>query len=297
MRAAIRSVLALGVVAVIGALDADVTPRLLFAPLYSIVVALAAWQVGLRSAIIVALAAGVARFISDVTWHGADSIAIWNGVVWAAMLLVLARFVAWGRARKEDIGSLENRVGELIQIEHSFARTDPLTSLCNRRAFIDAVQQAEARSRRSGGALAVARLDIDGFRALNEKYSRADGDQLLRAIATSLSLTTRMGDLAARLENDEFAILLYGCGPEDARRVGLRLVAEIADLGHAYPEARVTASIGIACFTAPGPDPDEMMRLAGTALLRARESGGNTVVIEREWTAGKPARAAPQSRK
>ena len=49
-------------------------------------------------------------------------------------------------------------------------------------------------------------------------------------------------DLAARLENDEFAILLYGCSPDDAQRVGRRLVAEVAELGRAYPEALVTAS-------------------------------------------------------
>ena len=286
MPSVIRSVLALGAIVIIGALDANVGPRLVFAPFYALVVALAAWHTGLRPGIVVAAAAGVARLISDLAWHDAGAITIWNGLAWTAVFVSLAWFIAWGRARREEIASLESRVGELIQIEHNFARTDPLTSLCNRRAFIDALQQAEARSRRSGGALAVARLDVDGFRRLNDTYSRADGDQLLRGIATSLSLTTRMGDLAARLENDEFAILLYGCGPDDAQRVGQRLVAEVAELGRAYPEARVTASIGVACFASPGPDPDEMMRLAGLALHRAQEDGGNTVLIEREWTPG-----------
>jgi diguanylate cyclase (GGDEF)-like protein len=277
-----RTALAVGAVAVIGGLDAAAGPRLALAAFYVVPIALVAWHAGLRHATIVALAAGVARLASELAWHEPDAVAMWNGVAWTAVFLGLARFAAWGRARREEVAALETRVGELIQIEHSFARTDPLTSLCNRRAFIDALQQAEARSRRSGGALAVARLDIDGFRDLNETYSRADGDQLLRAIATSLSLTTRMGDLASRLENDEFAVLLYGCGPEDAQRVGQRLVAEVAELGRAYPEARVTASIGVACFTSPGPDPDEMMRLAGAALRRTREDGGNAVLVERE---------------
>jgi diguanylate cyclase (GGDEF)-like protein len=288
MPAVVQTLLALGAVALVGGLDAWVEARLAFAPFYAVAVAVVAWRSGQRFALVVAAAAGVARFTSELTWHGLDLFAIWNGFAWTVLLVLLARFVAWGRARREEVGTLEHRVGELIQIEHSFARTDPLTSLCNRRAFVDALQQAEARSRRSGGALAVARLDVDGFRALNETYSRADGDQLLRAIATSLSLTTRMGDLAARLDNDEFAILLYGCGPEDAQRVGRRLVTEVAELGRAYPEARVSASIGIACFRSPGPDPDEMMRLAGAALLRARENGGNTVLVEREWTPNEP---------
>jgi diguanylate cyclase (GGDEF)-like protein len=103
-----------------------------------------------------------------------------------------------------------------------------------------------------------------------------------------LSLITRMGDLAARLENDEFAILLYGCSPDDAQRVGQRIVAEVAELSRAYPESKVTASIGVACFTAPGPDPDEMMRIAGSALRRVRAAGGNGVAVEREWKSGVP---------
>ena len=176
--------------------------------------------------------------------------------------------------------ALESRVNELIQIERSFARTDPLTSLCNRRAFVDALQKAEARGRRTGERLAVARLDVDGFKALNETYSRNEGDQLLRAVSTSLSLTTRMGDLAARLDGDEFALLLYNCAPDNALKIGQRLVDEVAELGRAYPDARVTASVGMACFAASGPDPDEMMRLAGSALHQARHKGGNAVVIE-----------------
>ncbi len=291
MSSVIRLALAVISIACIGGLDAIVTPRLAFAPSYAPIVAVAAWYLGRSQGTAVATAAALARFASELSWYRLDATVIWNACVWAVLLVALARLVAWGRERRSEVGALEGRVTELVQIEHSFARTDPLTSLCNRRAFVDALQQAEARSRRSGGALAVARLDIDAFGRLNQIYSRADGDQLLRAVSTSLSLTTRMGDLAARLDNDEFAILLYGCGPEDAQRVGQRLVSEVAELGRSYPEARVTTSIGVACFTSNGPDPDEMMRLAGSALRRAQEHGGDTVIVEREWAAAEERRA------
>jgi diguanylate cyclase (GGDEF)-like protein len=284
MPAALPIVLALGALIVVGILDANVAPRGTFAPLYLLIVGGAAFRVGTRAGVVVAVAAAVARVASELAWHPPDALTVLTGVLWLAVLVGLALFAGRAREGRQTVTALEGRIEELVQIEHSYARTDPLTSLCNRRAFIDALQQAEARSRRSGGALAVARLDVDNFRGLNETYSRADGDQLLRGVATSLSLTTRMGDLAARLENDEFAILLYGCGPEDAQRVGQRLVAEVAELGRTYPEARTTASVGIACFASPGPDPDEMMRLAGAALRRARHSGGNSVIVEREWT-------------
>ena len=281
-------------VAGIAVLDTLVSARLPFSILYFAPVVAAAWYGDRNHGLVVAVVAIVARFITDIHWNGIDGLALAQAVMWGLALLVVPRLTAWGHARREEVTSLEARINELLQIERSFARTDPLTSLCNRRAFIDALQKAEARGRRTGERLGVVRLDVDGFKALNDAYSRTEGDQLLRAVATSLSLTTRMGDLAARLENDEFALLLYSCAPDDAQKIGQRLVDEVAELGRAYPNSRVTASVGMACFTASGPDPDEMMRLAGTALRQARHRGGNTVVIEtseaiaREMSASKP---------
>ena len=78
---------------------------------------------------------------------------------------------------------------------------------------VSASRPSAPRSRRGGGSLGVARLDLDNFRALNETYSRADGDQLLRAVATSLSLTTRMGDLAARYPIVAWKVYTHAGGP------------------------------------------------------------------------------------
>jgi diguanylate cyclase (GGDEF)-like protein len=279
MPPSIRTLGAIALVAGIGVLDAVVSARLPFSILYFAAVIAAAWYGGRAHGIVVAIAATAARLASDIHWNGVDQISIGSAVIWGAAFLFTPRFTAWAHGRREEVINLEGRVNELIQIERSFARTDPLTSLCNRRAFIDALQKAEARGRRTGERLAVARLDVDGFKALNETYSRNEGDQLLRAISTSLSLTTRMGDLAARLEGDEFALLLYNCAPDNALKIGQRLVDEVGELGRAYPNSRVTASVGMACFTASGPDPDEMMRLAGAALQRARRTG-NVVIVE-----------------
>jgi diguanylate cyclase (GGDEF)-like protein len=280
MPPAIRTAGAIAVVAGIGVLDAVVSSRLPFSILYFLPVMGAAWYANRTYGVIVAIAAIAARLITDIHWNGLDQLTLTQAFLWGCALIMAPRVTAWARARHEEVTALEGRINELLQIERSFARTDPLTSLCNRRAFIDALQKAEARGRRTGERLAVARLDVDGFKSLNDSYSRNEGDQLLRAVATSLSLTTRMGDLAARLEGDEFALLLYNCAPDSALKIGQRLVDEVAELGRAYPNARVTGSVGMACFTASGPDPDEMMRLAGAALRRARQGGGNAVIVE-----------------
>jgi diguanylate cyclase (GGDEF)-like protein len=267
-------------VAGIGVLDAAISPRLPLSILYFVPVIGSAWYANRNHGLVVAAVATAARFITDIQWNGIDQLAVVQALLWGCAFVVATPLTARAHGRREEVKALEGRINELLQIERSFARTDPLTSLCNRRAFIDALQKAEARGRRTGERLAVARLDVDGFKSLNDSYSRIEGDQLLRAIATSLSLTTRMGDLAARLENDEFALLLYNCAPDHAHKIGQRLVDEIAELGRAYPRTRVTASVGMACFTASGPDPDEMMRLAGAALRHARRDGGNTVIVE-----------------
>jgi diguanylate cyclase (GGDEF)-like protein len=281
----IRTIAAIALVAGLGVLDGVVSSRLPFSILYFAPVIAIAWFGSRTGGLLVAIAAVAARVVSDAHWNGIDELTIAEGLLWGGALLVMPGVVATARTKRDDVSVLEGRINELIQVERSFARTDPLTSLCNRRAFIDALQKAEARGRRTGERLAVARLDIDGFKALNDAYSRNEGDQLLRAISTSLSLTTRMGDLAARLENDEFALLLYSCPPDAARKIGQRLVDEVAELGRAYPNARVTACVGMACFVASGPDPDEMMRRAGGALHRARRDGGNMVIVE---TADRP---------
>jgi len=280
MPLSVRTAGAIALVAGLGVLDAVVSPRLPFSILYFVPVMAAAWFGNRAHGFAVAVAAIGARAGADVGWHGFDQLTALQLVTWGAALLVACALTAWARSLRGDVNALEDRINELLQIERSFARTDPLTSLCNRRAFVDALQKAEARGRRTGERLAVARLDIDGFKTLNDAYSRNEGDQLLRAVATSLSLTTRMGDLAARHENDEFALLLYSCSPDHAQKVGRRVVDEVAELGRAYPDARVSASVGMACFTAPGPDPDEMMRLAGAALRQARHTGGNAVIVE-----------------
>ena len=280
MPLSVRTAGAIALVAGLGVLDAVVSPRLPFSILYFVPVMAAAWFGNRAHGFVVAVAAIGTRAGADVGWNGFDQLSAMQLVTWGAALVVASALTAWAHSLREDVNALEDRNNELLQIERSFARTDPLTALCNRRAFVDALQGAEARGRRTGERLAVARLDIDGFKTLNDAYSRNEGDQLLRAVATSLALTTRMGDLAARLENDEFALLLYSCSPDHAQKIGRRVVDEVAELGRAYLNARVTASVGMACFTAPGPDPDEMMRLAGGALRQARQTGGNAVVVE-----------------
>jgi diguanylate cyclase (GGDEF)-like protein len=154
------------------------------------------------------------------------------------------------------------------------ARHDALTSLPNRTLFLDRVEQAVHRAQRSGSALAVLFLDLDGFKGVNDRFGHAEGDELLKIVAARLVGCVRAVDSVARLGGDEFAVLLEGV--EDVSELDVlcqRLLAalrrEIRVLGH---EVVVGASIGVA-LGALDDDAAGLLRNADMAMYRAKALG------------------------
>ncbi|HEX8409603.1 MAG TPA: EAL domain-containing protein [Thermoanaerobaculia bacterium] len=155
---------------------------------------------------------------------------------------------------------------------------DALTGLPNRMLFDDRLAQALAHSRRRGArGLAIMCLDLDRFKTINETLGHGAGDELLRAVASSLSATLREEDTVARLGGDEFLFLLPEVDDvEDAARVARKILtvleAPFSVHGH---ELHLTASVGIAMFPLDGDDAETLIRNADTALYRAKKQGGN----------------------
>jgi diguanylate cyclase (GGDEF)-like protein len=163
--------------------------------------------------------------------------------------------------------AMANEMGRL-------ARHDALTSLPNRTLFHDRVEQAVHRAQRSGAALAVLFLDLDGFKGVNDRFGHAEGDELLKIVAARLVGCVRAVDSVARLGGDEFAVLLEGV--EDVGELDVlcqRLLAalrrEIRVLGH---EVVVGASIGVA-LGASDDDAASLLRNADMAMYRAKALG------------------------
>ncbi len=157
---------------------------------------------------------------------------------------------------------------------------DDLTQLANRSLFLDRLDQARLRSRRTGSAIAVMFIDLDDFKAVNDGLGHAAGDTLLCAVSGRLSECLRPSDTIARLGGDEFAVLLDGVADvAEVMTIAQRLL-EVLQLPVEIDELSVTvpASVGIA-IAEQGHAHTNLMRDADIALYRAKEQGKNRIAL------------------
>ena len=155
---------------------------------------------------------------------------------------------------------------------------DTLTTLPNRAAFDQALNQAIAQAQSSNKRLAVLFVDLDHFKQVNDTYGHKGGDRLLQAVATRLGSTVRQSDCVARLGGDEFVVLLADIVDFAAvAGVAWKLLDRIAKpLMIEERECVVTASIGISCFPEDGMDLHTLLKNADIAMYRAKAEGKNT---------------------
>ena len=158
------------------------------------------------------------------------------------------------------------------------ASTDALTGLPNRRYF-DEFCGLLARRRRADDAVGVLMIDIDRFKALNDRFGHAVGDEALRAVASAIAGAVREADVPARYGGEEFAVLLRNPSRAVAIDVGERVRAAVAGLDlrrHGVPG--VSVSVGVAIAAAPDQAIAELVEQADRALYRAKRAGRNRVV-------------------
>ncbi len=160
----------------------------------------------------------------------------------------------------------------------ALGRRDPLTGLANRRAFEEALAGAVARAAREGAPLALAALDVDHFKRVNDAHGHAAGDAVLAAVTARAAEALRAGDLLARIGGEEFAALLPGAtlaaAAEVAERIRARISAAPVDAGAA--RVAVTVSAGLAAL-APGEDGASLLARADERLYAAKRAGRDRV--------------------
>jgi diguanylate cyclase (GGDEF)-like protein len=157
-----------------------------------------------------------------------------------------------------------------------FAHHDTLTGLPNRELFAARLRELIARSRRQPTDLAVAFIDLDRFKHINDTLGHAMGDQLLGQVGGRLRGCLRETDTAARRGGDEFTLILPGIARgQDANKVARKILGVLSKPymvdGH---ELFVSASLGIALFPADGTDAESLIKHADIAMYRAKARGG-----------------------
>lgn len=163
------------------------------------------------------------------------------------------------------------------------AMTDPLTQLYNRRAMLDFLRRDEDRMRRERRPLGVVMLDLDHFKAVNDRYGHGIGDEVLKSVAEHLNSCVRGGDYVGRWGGEEFLLALPGADPIQCAEVAERCRSLIAAQRHRLESGEVlnmTASFGSA--STEGIERDDVATLiqnADKALYWAKEAGRNRVKI------------------
>ncbi len=221
-------------------------------------------------------------------WRALGEKKLWSGEIWNrrkngelyAQILTISRV-------DDEAGQVRNYVALFsditlmkqheLQLEHN-AHHDMLTGLPNRMLLADRLRQALAHSQRSHRALAVVYLDLDGFKAVNDRYGHHTGDELLIAVSRRLKSGLRGGDTLARVGGDEFVALLLDLeGRGEYTPLLTRMLKSAAEpfvLGDTV--LQVSASIGVALYPEDGDMADQLLHRADLAMYQAKRTHPNS---------------------
>lgn len=245
---------ALGVVTL---LDFVTGAELSFSVFYVLPIALVTVRCGRRRGLLTgALAAHLWLAVDRLVGPGYSHalVPIWNAGVRLAFFVTITLLLA--------------RHERLLAAEMEAARSDLLTGIANRRGFMEALERELAGARRRGGPLMVAMLDLDDFKAVNDRSGHSAGDELLQAVASGLADTVRKSDTAARLGGDEFAVVLPDTAPTAAAAFETRLRRALTHHG-----APIRFSLGVVSCPNPPAGVDEVLGAVDDAMYTAKQAG------------------------
>ncbi|HET7775801.1 MAG TPA: sensor domain-containing diguanylate cyclase, partial [Azospira sp.] len=176
--------------------------------------------------------------------------------------------------RLQEIDLLQDKLKEQ-------AIRDALTGLFNRRYLDETLEREVTRAQREGYPLAIAMLDLDHFKRLNDTYGHRAGDEMLRTFGQFLAHHARGDDIPCRYGGEEFVLVLPHVSQEVAMQRAEEWRAAFAEMtvNFGHLQLKATVSIGIACYPDHGAKAGKVLDAADAALYQAKEMGRNRVVL------------------
>ncbi|MGB2552411.1 diguanylate cyclase [Campylobacter sp. MOP51] len=191
-------------------------------------------------------------------------------------------FIAKPFEKEELISRVNNTIEAMENIERiaNFANHDFLTGACNRRYFYENMEEYLKKIKQKNENYALAMIDIDHFKKINDTYGHDSGDRAIKFLAKKLMDATKGSDIVARFGGEEFCVVLKNIPQEEAVKffVNLRAVIASSMVTLKTQSIKMTVSIGLA-FGDNESNVDEMLELADKALYAAKKNGRNRVEI------------------
>jgi len=194
---------------------------------------------------------------------------------WMGLVLVSLMAGAWGEGRRRSAERMTH-----------LAFHDSLTGVQDRVVLEHTLVRAIARARRTRTMAAVAVVDLDDFKDINDRYGHAAGDAVLVEVARRLLRTVREVDSVIRLGGDEFVLVVTDLGdPEDAEVLCRRVMTSMAEpIELKQGRACISASVGAAVHPRDGEDPEALLQQADAAMYRAKEAGKNRIEMSGSYS-------------
>jgi diguanylate cyclase (GGDEF)-like protein len=254
---------AFGICIFAGIIEVLIGPEVSSAIFYVFPISIAAWYGNRYTGLLTAITAALIWLATDKIsgrHYSHPAIIYWNATVRLGLFVIIAFLITGFRTKLKE--------------EEALADYDPLTGALNSRGFYQRAEKEVARCRRFQRSLSIAYIDLDNFKAINDKLGHTAGDELLQTVGSVILQNIRRIDLLARLGGDEFAVVFIETGEIDSisavRKIKNRLLQAMIDAG--WP---VTFSIGLVTYEVMPENLKEMVKHADSLMYAVKRSGKN----------------------